>query len=118
MNPDKIAELIQAAIDQSNENYTLIEVLEEITSGRAALFVEGESVLVAKLYGRNGQITAHGWLGAGNLDELTDKTMPRAEEWARGQGASRMTVDGRRGWVRALHKGGFKEEMVTVGKSL
>ncbi|MED5549876.1 MAG: hypothetical protein VX529_11015 [Pseudomonadota bacterium] len=118
MTPARAAELIQSAINQSKEGYTLEEVLTEIVEGRSVLLTSENALLVAKLYGRHGRITAHGWLGAGSLTELIDEIMPQAEAWARRQGASRMTVDGRRGWARALRDSGFEEESVTVGKDI
>lgn len=118
MTPERIAELVQSAIDQSNEDYQLLEVLEEIVSGRSVLFQGERSILVANLHKHNETLTAHGWLGAGDLDELTTHIMPQAQAWATAQGATRMTITGRRGWVRALKNGGFSEESVTVGKDI
>lgn len=112
------ADLIRAAIEQTYEPYTVEEVVTEIREGRSALFAGESSVMVCTLHRHNDEITGHVWLAGGDLEELRDVLRPQAEEWARANGAAYATIDGRRGWVRALKEHGFKEVSVTVRKAL
>lgn len=113
-----LRELIEKAIEPSHEPYTVEEVAAELASERSTLFVEGESILICQLINHNDAITGHCWLGAGDMETIKSELIPRAEAWAKANGATRATIDGRRGWVRALKDMGFKEESVTLGKVL
>lgn len=114
----KLRRLIQRAIDRAYEPYTLDEVADEIESGRSTIFIGERSALICQLQSHNGVISGHGWLAAGDLDELCYTLGPMAEDWARQNGATSVTIDGRRGWVRALARTGYKEQSVTVRKVL
>jgi len=112
------AKLIQAAIDQSHEIFTLDEVADEIEAGRSTAFVGERSIMVCTLQKHHDEITGHAWLAGGDLDELRDVLRPQAEGWARANGASHTTIDGRRGWIRALKDNGYGEVAVTLRKRI
>lgn len=110
--------LLRAVIDQSYQPYTLEEVRHEIEAGRSELFRGDQSVMVCRLSQHHDEITGHCWLAAGDMDELREVLAPRAEFWARMNGASYATIDGRKGWARALKDIGFEEVSVTLRKRL
>lgn len=112
------ARLLQAAIDRSHQPYTLKEVVAEISAGRSVAFWGEESVMVCTLHRHHDEITGHVWLASGDLDELRDVLRPQAEAWAKAEGAAYATIEGRKGWVRALEGVGFEEVAVTARKAL
>jgi len=113
-----IRKLILRALAASNEPYTEADVLRELASGEAKAFVEDDSILILNLHEVNGERSVHCWLGAGDLQVIRDVLVPRSEGWARSQGCTRATFEGRRGWVRALKDAGYSEQSVVVGKAL
>ena len=114
----KIDALIQAAINETYEPFTVAEVRAEVDSGRATAFVGEQSILICSLHKHHDIISGHGWLGAGNMAELIGQLRPKAERWAQDQGASEITLDGRMGWKKPLEKHGYGVESVTLRKVL
>lgn len=110
--------LIEAAVAQSHEPYAVDEVLREIDEGRSVPFIGERSILIANLQAHHDVITAHGWLGGGDMAELVTRIRPASERWAKAEGAAYATIDGRRGWVRALRDHGYDEVSVTMRKAL
>ena len=55
------------------------------------------------------------WLAGGELDEL-QRYQPALENYARSEGCSRIEIDGRKGWERALD--GYKAERVILTKDI
>jgi hypothetical protein len=56
-----------------------------------------------------------GWLAGGDLEEIKE-WMPMIERCARDLGCHRLTIAGRRGWLRALP--GFREQATEITKDL
>lgn len=118
MERAKFEALVLSAIDQASEPYTLDEVMAELESGESSGLIGENSIMIVKLFKHNGELTGHCWLGAGDIDELRDDLRPKAEAWAKEHNATAATIDGRRGWVRALSGQGYRETSVTVRKEL
>lgn len=49
----------------------------------------------------------HVWLGGGALRELI-ALRPGVEAWARAQGCTHATIDGRPGWARLFREAGYR----------
>lgn len=56
-----------------------------------------------------------GWLGGGSIGGLR-KIEQQVEVWAKSMGAQRLTILGRRGWLRALT--GWRELAALIAKDL
>lgn len=94
--------LIDRAIKRSRENVSRDFLLGEILGGRATVFTGERSVMVCTLHEyTDGRREGHVWLAAGDLTELTGPLREWAEEWAKANGASVATIDGRKGWAKA-----------------
>lgn len=118
MDANSIRAVMQAAINEWHEPYTLEEVAAEIEAGRSTVFVGERSILVCQLSAHNGVITGHCWLGGGEMQEIRDVLAPQAEAWAKANGAQYATIDGRQGWARVFRDSGYQIASVTVRKEL
>lgn len=82
------------------------EVIAELLANRATLWPGLRSAFVTTLHAGD-EPCIHIWLGGGDLRELLT-LQPGIEAWARAQGAAFATIEGRKGWARALRKTGFE----------
>lgn len=109
---DRLAPVLQRAIDRTDGLYELEHVWEEIDLGGAQFWPGPNSVVVTKIETYpTGVKTITGWLAAGDFEEVQGirKTI---KEWARGQGCTRFYIVGRRGWLRSLD--GFQEKQTIM----
>lgn len=109
MTLPEIARLLEAALTDSS----LEELDAELKAGRAQLWIGKSSVAVTQAAGES----FHLWAAAGDLQDILTM-LPGAEAWARGRGCTIVTVDGRRGWSRALRPFGFREVEGELRKAL
>ncbi len=65
-----------------------------------------------------GATDIHGQLAAGDLDEIADLLIPRAEQWGRRIGCAGAIVSSRPGWARRLKASGYETYQLTVRKGL
>lgn len=118
MKFDKFVGLLNDAIAASSDNYTLDEVFARIKAQHATIFAGESAVLICELVRQNDVLIGHGWLGAGDMDELIRKLRPQAEAWAKSNGAVAITIDGRSGWQRPLKSHGYGVDSVTLRKEI
>ncbi|MCX7587190.1 hypothetical protein [Phenylobacterium sp. 58.2.17] len=86
---------------------TVDELIAELASGRAQLWLAERSALVTELVGQGSDRCLHIWLAGGSLVDILG-LRPGLEAWARGQGCSHITIDGRPGWIRVLRRHGYR----------
>jgi hypothetical protein len=60
----------------------------------------------------------HGLVAAGELEEIRDVLIPRAEAWARLAGCQMAVIESRPGWAKALKASGYEPHQVAVRKDL
>jgi hypothetical protein len=83
------------------------ELLAELSSSRAQLWLGERSAVVTELTGDREDRCLHIWLAGGDLKEIL-RLRPGVEAWARGQGCRSVTIDGRPGWSRVLRRFGYR----------
>jgi hypothetical protein len=83
------------------------ELLAELSSGTAQLWLGETSALVTQIVGDGADRCLHIWLAGGKLDGVLS-LRPGLEAWARGQGCRSITIDGRLGWRRVLRPFGYR----------
>lgn len=108
--------LLQKALDYQGV-YTLDDVAHAVQTGESVLWPGERSVMVTDFEGpRNeeGRI----WLAGGDMTELVSEIRPRAEAFARSNGAQGMNIIGRPGWARVLAKEGYGQVAVVLRKIL
>ncbi len=86
---------------------TVDELIAELASGRAQLWLAEHSALVTELVEQGSDRCLHIWLAGGSLADILG-LRPGLEAWARGQGCSHITIDGRPGWIRVLRRHGYR----------
>ena len=108
---------IVAALDEGGNTHTPDDVLAMVKSGRAQFWPAERGCLVTEIlvYPRCNVLNV--WLGGGELDQLTDM-QSAVMAWAGAMGCTRMSIQGRRGWVRALEKHGWRHAHAVVVKEL
>jgi hypothetical protein len=107
---------LEKAAKRFGNTHTKEHVLQRILDGRAQLWTERNAALVTSIERYDsGYVEVRGWLGGGSIAGL--KTIEkRVEVWAKSIGAQRLTILGRRGWLRALT--GWRELAVLMAKEL
>ena len=102
-------ERLQSALDRSDQDLTLDDVVQRVLTGEAHLWRGQDATAVTEFV-----TEMHIWLAGGNLKEI-DKLQASAEAYCREIGVSRMTVTGMdKRWVRYLKKHGYKTEITLV----
>lgn len=88
-------------------------------SGRAQAWFGDRAAMATELRAYPaGARTIHGLIAAGDLAEIRDELIPRAERWARGLGCTIAIIESRPGWARALKASGYEPHQLTVRKEL
>lgn len=89
-----------------------------LDNGDAQLWLGEKSALVALVEEHPTGPALCIWLAGGDLEELVQELRPKAEAWGRAQGCNKVTIMGRRGWVKALSPVGYKPTAVVMTKEL
>jgi hypothetical protein len=91
-------------------------VWELIASGRAYFFPLPNAAVILEINRARTQLrSCHWWLAGGDLDEIV-AFQPQVEAFARAHGCTRITISGRRGWLKAFT--GFREDGIRMSKEL
>ncbi len=110
MNAEKVRELIGQGLERDKTGaYSVQNVLDLVEAHQAELIVLKDSVAVWNVLDKPQTRTAHIWIVAGDLDELESGALPHIISKSRELGATKLTVSGRRGWIRVLRKYGMTE---------
>ena len=91
------------------------DVLDLVISGHAQLWANEGAAGVTQLVPTPIANICRYWLGGGEMDALKALDEP-IEAWAREQGCTRIEIQGRRGWERALR--GYRHRGVVLTREL
>jgi hypothetical protein len=119
MSPDyeRFRPIFAEAIDPRLYSIEHLDAL--LQSGRAQIWVGEAAAIVTEIRTYPaGAAVIHGLVAAGDLDEIVDTLIPRAEAWARSIGCAMAIVESRPGWPRALRQQGYEPHQVSVRKAL
>lgn len=91
----------------------------QVLKGRAWPIVGRAAALVVEVRQYPGGVrAAHGLIAAGNLSEIVNELIPRAEAWGRAQGCKFGLIESREGWAKVLKKHGWGTHQVALLKEL
>ena len=113
----KAAKLLAPAISWGPCPANLDQVYEDLQARVAQLWLVDGGAIVTETYETDeGEICRVAYAG-GSL-EAGLKGLPTIEDWARRNGCTKMIVEGRKGWARALRPYGYAEARRVVEKDL
>lgn len=108
---------IEAALEHTGGTHTIDDVREAIEARQAFVLAGKRSALVCEVQTFPRLQSFHVWLAGGDLAELRS-SQPQLEDYARRLGCSRISIAGRRGWVRAIEDLGYREKYTTIVKEI
>lgn len=109
---------IEAALEYAGGSHTIEDVERGILAGRFALVPLERSALVLERVDYPQYRALHVFLAGGELSEIKAYFDHQLPEIARANGCKKMTISGRRGWVRALKDIGFSEAYTTITRDV
>lgn len=89
-----------------------------VNEGLAQLWTGEKSAAVTEIIAYPRQKVLHLWLCGGDLREITEEMLPKAEDFARKEGCTRLTTAGRIGWDRVMKTHGFAPIASVCAKDL
>lgn len=119
MTPDRIDALLTRALAHSGDTHTPDDVLRGVAAGDFQLWTGDASVIVTEIIRYPRRTDLHMFLAAGDMAELRQMQHP-IFAWAKGEGCTRATLTGRKGWDRSplVTQDGWTPEWTTCVKSL
>ena len=99
--------------------YTIEHLDALLLAGRAQIwFGEAAAIVTEVRTYPTGANVIHGLVAAGDLEEIVEVLIPKAEAWGRSIGCGLAIIDSRPGWARALRARGYAPHQVAVRKTL
>lgn len=120
MIPDRARPWLQAAIEAHKRPlWTMAEVEAQLAAHQARLWVGERSCILTEVleYEHVGEKVMHVWLAGGDLSEIKQAITP-IEAWARDEGCTQISIDGRAGWRRVMAPFGYEHETTSIRKFL
>lgn len=108
---------ISEALTYQN-THTLDDVLAMIEAKDAQLWLGENSAAVTEIIQYPRAKALHLWLCGGDMKEITDQMLPKAEAFARAEGCTKLTTGGRKGWDRVMSRHGFTPVASICAKDL
>lgn len=88
--------------------HTLADVEHLVSEGLAQVWQGERSAAVTEIIQQPRQKDFSLWLCGGDMEEICETMLPKAAEWAKKEGCTRMLTSGRTGWDRVMKKYGFE----------
>src|SRR5262245_38578511 len=108
---------IEAALEYSGGTHTIQDIKAAIEAGRMGLIPLERSAFVVEIVEYPRLKALHIFLAGGDLDELRSCNA-RMDATAKALGCSRITIAGRRGFVRTLKDLGYRERWSILAKEI
>lgn len=98
--------------------HALEDVEKMVADGDAQLWLGERSAAVTEVIEFPRAKVCHMWLCGGDLDEIVEIMLPKAEAWAKKNGCTHATTAGRLGWNRVMNKHGYTPVASVCAKEL
>lgn len=93
---------LAAALEHAGGTHNKEDLWRVIESGSAQLHPLRNGAIVTTIQNHpSGLRDANAWLAGGNLAEII-QVIPLLEQWLASEGCKRVTLTGRKGWMKAL----------------
>lgn len=108
-----ITEALENRRSNFGASFTPVQVMEEILLDHAQLYVGAKCAAVCQVMDKiNSDKVYIFWLAGGDRNELIDKLLPEAEEYAKSIGCNQVQYVGRLAWGKHLEKKGYDIQKV------
>lgn len=114
---DRLRVHIEAALDYADGTHNFDDIVGMVMRGQLRLWALPNSVMLTEVVDFPRERHYHMFLGGGDLSEIL-AMHPQVEKAAREANCVKLSVTGRRGWVKALIPHGWDEKHTTVQKTL
>lgn len=108
---------IEDALERSGDTHDYKDVVDAVLSGEMMLWSDENSCIIGTICKHPKKTTLHLFLGAGDLDEITD-IVKNMEIFAKEAGCDALTLSGRYGWKRAFKDMGWEQQFVSLQKDI
>lgn len=108
---------LENALEYADGSHTFDDLVNMVMMGKLHLWSKSNSIILAEVLDYPQEKHYHMFVGGGDLDEIL-AMHEEIESAARQLGCTKLSVCGRRGWVRGLAGHGWKEQFTTVTKRL
>ena len=114
----RVEPLINRALAKGSGTHTYDDIAEDIIKGTSQLWTSTESCMVTQVIDFPQKRMLHIMIGAGKLDELLEMVEERLIPFAKEHECDYMTLNGRKGWRKALKDTGWSEDYVSLYRGL
>lgn len=112
----RCSEWLQAALDHNiEETHTLNDICKGVVEGRYQFWPAEDAAIITEILDYPKARHLHGFLAGGSLDRIRHM-IPSLEDFARQNGCTACTINGRPGWSRALADMGYVKGLMMTAK--
>ncbi len=109
---------IAAGLEYAEGTHSLDDVFLSVMTGQRQFWPGERSAIVTEVNDFPQKKVLHFFVAGGELEEL-NRMQQAIEVWAREQGCTRITLAGRRGWLRSfLRDEGYKPKWTVMSKEI
>ena len=108
---------IENALLYSGGTHDFVDVVDAVLEGRMQLWPAEDACMVTEISVYPKKKILHGFLAGGNMKRI-EEMRGDAEEWAKLQGCSAVSIAGRAGWERVFKKYGWEFAHTVLVKEL
>ena len=106
---------IEAALEHSGGTHTFEDIVDGLRTGHLQFWPAPKGCLITEIVIFPQKKTINVFLGGGELEQLSDMHED-VIKWAKSQGCTAATINGRAGWVRAFKHLGWTPLHTTLVK--
>lgn len=109
---------IASALRYAGGTHTINDIADGIAQGRFQLWPGKKAAVVTEIIQYPQSRALHFFLAGGDVNELQMMLAP-IEEWAKNMGCQRITLAGRKGWLKSfMSKADYAEKWVVMSKDI
>lgn len=115
---DRCRPFIEAALSFTGGTHTIEDIKRAVDANEMQFWPGQQSAVITEIQSYPQAKGMHYFLAGGDLEELS-RMRPILERWALSIGCNRVTLAGRRGWLRTfLADEGYEEKWTVMSKEL
>jgi len=109
---------LEAALLHAGQTHTIEDIAKAVTNKQMQFWPGSQSAVITEIQVYPRSKACHYFLAGGNIEELA-AMRPVIEQWALSIGCNRVTLAGRRGWIKSfLADEGYQERWTVMSKEL